>query len=840
MKACLRIFFTAILMLCAIVAEAQPTRIRGRVTDSSDGSALPFAAIFFKGTTTGVSTDMDGYYMLEAEGMDISTICVQILGYESQEREITPGGDNEADFSLAMTSDRLSAARVKPDNRRMRRILREIDRMRDKNNPAKRKAYKCDIYNKMEIGLTNIGDIRWGKTFMDNFGFVFDLADTSSVSGKPYIPALISETKGRRYHTSDPSMDKEILYGSRISGLNKDNLLQQFTGSMQLQINLYDSFIRVLNTEIPSPISASGNAYYNYFLIDSLHVNGRKTYYIRFHPNNLFNTPVFDGEMRIDTESWALVEFQGKLVKDGSVNWIDDLVIDVEYQRLPDSTWFFRKDRFYADFSVSLTGSSKAVSLIGKRELHYLNPVYEPPTEEEAAELKHFVTVVPGANDREEEYWEKERPYSLTAKEQNIYKMVDSVKTRPLYKGIYKFVETCANEYFDFGKVGFGPVFGVFGYNPTEGARFRGGLRTTAKFSRKTRLKGFMAYSTRSKVLNWGGTVEYIFNTDPFRKLTVNARKDYIQLGRGSGQYTENNLLASVLSRQKGMRVSPYKELSVKYEHEWKSVVNSSLALESRKIYGNSFVPMILPDGSEKPFVRLTQAHLTTRMSWNETVSRGDFRRQYLHTRYPIVTVDMMGSVKGLMNDYSYLRTELSLNYRMPLAPAGFSRFHVNAGFISGTVPYHFLKLHAGNASYIINKKAFSCMDYYEFASDRWAELFWEHNFSGFFLGHIPLINKLDLREVFTLKCAWGSLSDKNNGIAGTPQSASAPMLFPEGMGTVSKPYMEIGCGITNILKLFRIDAAWRLTHRYSTLPDGTRRKAPRLFSVNVGVELEF
>lgn len=827
-----------LLALVATCAAAQTTKVRGRVTDSSDGEGIPFAAVYFKGTGIGVTSDLDGYYYLESRDVPTDTLCVQILGYETVERRIHLHGFNIADFQIAVTNTKLTASMVKPDNRRMKRILKLIDRNRDRNNPEKKEAYKCDIYNKMELDLTNAKDQKWGRTFMNNFGFVFEYMDTSSLNGMPCLPVMISETRGRRYHTRTPSMDKEILEASRISGLNKDNFLQQFTGSLRLKVNLYDPFINAFNVNIPSPISANGNAYYNYFLIDSLNVNGRKTYYIRFHPNRMFTSPVLDGEMSIDAEEGALVAFRGRMVKERSLNWVRDMSIEMEFQRTEEGSWFYKTDRMQADFSLTLRDSSDMISFIGSRELHYMNPSFERPTEEESRSLKHFVTVLPGANDRDEEYWEAERPYMLSSKEKDIYRMVDTIKTIPLYKRTYKFLETVEEDYFDFGKLGYGPVFSTLSYNRTEGVRLRAGLRTTTEFSKKLRMSAYAAYGTRDRKIKGGAKMEYLFSKDLFRKLTVEARKDFIQLGNGNGQYEESNIIESILTRQGGTRKSPYEELTIRYEHEWPAVVNNTFALETRRIHSNEFVPMVTPDGDVIPYVKMTQAHLTTRFSWEESVSRGNFNKVSLYSKYPVISLDIMGSVKGLLNDYGYLRTELRGSYRMPMPPIGFAKIRFNAGYIYGSVPYPFLKLHAGNASYILSTHAFSCMGYYEFASDKWAELFYEHNFGGFFLGHIPLLKKLNLREMFSVKCAWGSLSEKNNGIPG--QDGDAPMLFPADMSSLEKPYVEIAAGVSNIFKLFRIDGNWRLTHRKTGLPDGTSRKADNLFTVTLGLELEF
>lgn len=90
------------------------------------------------------------------------------------------------------------------------------------------------------------------------------------------------------------------------------------------------------------------------------------------------------------------------------------------------------------------------------------------------------------------------------------------------------------------------------------------------------------------------------------------------------------------------------------------------------------------------------------------------------------------------------------------------------------------------------------------------------------------------------MKAAYGTLSLKNKGILGTPESDGAPLLFPEGMTSLNKPYVEMGAGITNIFSLLRVDAFWRLTHRNVTAPDGTVMKSPNRFVVNIGIELNF
>ena len=108
----------------------------------------------------------------------------------------------------------------------------------------------------------------------------------------------------------------------------------------------------------------------------------------------------------------------------------------------------------------------------------------------------------------------------------------------------------------------------------------------------------------------------------------------------------------------------------------------------------------------------------------------------------------------------------------------------------------------------------------------------WEHDFKGIFLGSIPLMKRLKWREAVSFRGVYGTLEDKNNG---SLPSSSAYLLFPEGMTSVEKPYLEAGVGIKNILRVFRVDAFWRLTHRDKVGADEIQN-----FTVNVGAELNF
>lgn len=106
-------------------------------------------------------------------------------------------------------------------------------------------------------------------------------------------------------------------------------------------------------------------------------------------------------------------------------------------------------------------------------------------------------------------------------------------------------------------------------------------------------------------------------------------------------------------------------------------------------------------------------------------------------------------------------------------------------------------------------------MNFLEFVSDQYASLNVEYCFNGFILNKIPLVKKLKLRELLTLKVLYGNLSSTNN-----PDIHTNLYKFPTDINGVpltytldKQPYIEAGVGVSNVLKIFRIDFIKRFSY---------------------------
>ena len=830
-----RLWLILFLSLVSLAMAAQSTRVRGMVRDAETGEPLPFVGVYFDGTTIGISTDMDGRYSLETRSPDAKVLTAQLLGYESSSAPVTKGAFTELDFLLKPDVNYLDAALVRPDDRYIKSILRKLDASLEVNDPDNAPDWHAMLYSKIEMDVTNAEDLLALGIMDRNIGFVRQYADTSAITGKPYIPAMISENLSELYHSKDPSFNREIMRASKISGVPADNFLKQFTGSYLLKTNFFKRSIGVFNLDIPNPAASSSSIFYNYFLVDSLQVEGRKTYVLRFHPKKLVTSPTLDGEMHIDAEDFGIQSVHAQLSTASNVNWIRHINVDIENRRLPDGRWFFGDERLFIDFSISVSDSSKILSFLGNRQISYREPVFEPTNNPEVTDVKNPVVmrdVVAG----DEQFWENVRPYPLTEREQGIYRMVDQIQQGTFYKTAYVLVRALTRGYLEIKPLRFeiGPIDRLVIKNQTEGWRLQFGGRTRKELTTKFRLGGYGAYGFGDKEWKWGGSAEIMFNREITRKLTLTARKDFVQLGSGTGAFSQQNSLTSLVSRSHADRQSMVRSFKAHYDHEFSPNVEGMLEWETYRIWSNPSVPFIVPStGLVQESFSANIARAQLRFSWQERVNRGPFDKYHLFTKYPVIYLTATKGFSGITkDDYPFWMADGALIWSSPSNALGFGLLTLEGGYIWGSVPYPMLKLHAGNQTYFLDRSSCATMNYYEFASDRWAAAYYEHNFNGFFLGKIPLIKKLDLREIVSARCIWGTISPVNR--------ENAPLLLqlPEGdamqpIHSLETPYVEVGVGLSNILRVLRVDCFWRLTHRVEDDPK-------RNFCVNVGFDVQF
>ena len=86
-------------LLIATASWAQTATVTGTVKSSENNESLPGVSILVKGTSTGVITDVDGAYAIEASSSDI--LVFSYVGYVTEEVEV----GSRSVIDLNMTAD---------------------------------------------------------------------------------------------------------------------------------------------------------------------------------------------------------------------------------------------------------------------------------------------------------------------------------------------------------------------------------------------------------------------------------------------------------------------------------------------------------------------------------------------------------------------------------------------------------------------------------------------------------------------------------------------------------------------------------------------------------------
>ena len=132
-----------------------------------------------------------------------------------------------------------------------------------------------------------------------------------------------------------------------------------------------------------------------------------------------------------------------------------------------------------------------------------------------------------------------------------------------------------------------------------------------------------------------------------------------------------------------------------------------------------------------------------------------------------------------------------------------------------GKAPFNLMFLPRANQTYSYQTFSYNMMNFLEFVSDQYVSFNTLYYMNGYIFNKIPLIRKLKLREVFTFKMLYGSVSDKNNPnlhpdlIQFPTDESGNPTTFT----LAEKPYMEGSVGVANIFKVISVDLVQRFNY---------------------------
>lgn len=814
------------LVLFSNAAQAQVWVLHGRVIAAETREPLAYATVVLGDYKEIVRTDFEGYFELRTVKRADSLWC----SYTGYQRLSLPLRDTAAMLELSFellrreVNDQEVVIRVKGNP--AERIIKKASEFREINDPDKLEQWECESFTRITIAVNNISEGIKKRKLGQQIGPLFDtISILSADSQKSVLPVFMSESLSDYFYNRNPKIWKEQIRATRVKGvgIQDGTLVAQVLGSSFVSYNFYQNTVVLLDKGLVSPISAAALTVYSVKIADVDDSGPRKIYNIKIKPRNPKDL-AFSGNVWIEDSSFALMRLALEVNNSSNLNYVEKFKITQEYEPTEAGAWINTKSRILVDV---VEVNTKAAGLVATSTTTYRNIKVNQgrPMSFYAEKVGLSEQVL----NKPDSFWTQARHEPMSGVEQRVFNKIDTLVNLPIMRTYVDVVNFLVDGYVKKDGIGIGPYQYLFSYNPWEGFRNRVGFETNIHFSNKWLLKGFGAYGYRDQRFKYELKATYIMDRKKWTTFTAYRRADVDQIGItdvdfGSSMFTAFNLLTS-------NQLNFTTENVFKWGSDVSRGLRMNISLRTRdyqfKPLGNYVFAYIRDAKDTVNRFNTTTMSIDFRFAPRDYFLVNDNERIQVHAEGLVFYLNYTHGFRNFLGgEFNYDKIKASADYTKTWGFAG--RTHMVAEFTQTfqALPYPLLNVHVGNQSFVYSQRAYNQMNLFEFITDRSIAVAVDHHLGGLICNRLPLIRNLKWREVITAKAIYGTLNSRN--LALQPSRFDGLDVTPFTTFNNSDPYLELGYGIENILKFFRIDAVHRLTYRTAA---GAR---------NFGVKLSF
>ena len=730
--------------------QAVETIIVGEVINEATGEAIPNVNIHFRGTKIGTSSDENGSYALRVDMSAKAQLVFSAVGYYTQRFDIDPGTMAGLQVAMREKAATLTEIVVAPNENPALELLRHVRAHRSEHDRTLQAGQSFTAQREQTLYVSHIQkrhlrralwrSLQSGMVAQEDSTFILPLyRETQSflLSGTEMTP------------TDEPSTQALILSSTDYSSLlgNEGNL------------NFYANSVSLMGHAFLSPLASGGNLYYRYYLEgDTIHFRTRNAFYA-----------TFNGEMIIDTSTYALRSLTAYVPAEVAVNYINTLHVSQTLHE--DGSIAEEHISALLDFAVK---SDKAGTVF--------------PTLLLTTSLRN----------------ETGQPGLPVTPSHPGYQSPDSafatLDSLPLIRTA-KWIATIATTgYIPTGTpVDIGHIEEILQVNKHEGVHIGLPFRTNEKFSKTVSLEASVGYGFKDRRPKGMGRISINLPTPRRNILQLEYNDRYVwsevddfdrllrenSMGYGNFDFTAyafEALHRDTLCVNTAMR---QRQIQFHWSADW------TLHLETRAYIRAGWQPSDISLPSS--VISYQSLSLIARLSWGEKKYDGYFMRRYSYShKYPVL---YLGAETGHWNDGLYAQLRVMLTQHANLGMGGTLNYALQAGAIFGNVPNSLLWQADANQGYAYDPYRFTLLHGNQLLADKYITLHAEWNGQGILFNLIPGIRWLHLRELVEGKIAYGYRS--------TPPSDN----FRQ-----HQLYAEIGVGIGNILRVCDLYSIWSLS----------------------------
>ncbi len=737
--------FLLIFFLNNVNCNSQDTFfISGRVIDSRTRESLAFVNIVINNSSTGGTTDIDGKFKLRS-AKPILSMRLTYVGYEPL--TINPGGKTR-DLIVQMVQKDIDLREVEilPGINPAHRLIRNVIENRDINDPEKVKTFSYTAYDKtvftvdMDTTLKNDFSALVDTSIMGNntgVGITFtmkpDSVKTDSSmkdSSSRFIEKLISEqylflmenvTK-RKFMAPDKNFNKVIA--TKMSGF-KDPILVFLATQIQ-SFSFYKPFISIMMKDYINPIGSGSFSKYFFKIEDTTYAGKDTVFILSFRPKKGTNFDGMKGIISINTHNWAIQNVTAEPFPNNGGFMIR---IHQLYELIDGVQWFPVQLNTDVAFNNMRIGKYKAV---GSGRSYIRDIVLNP--ELVRREFNHLdVEVDKDATSRNEPFWNQYRVDSLSRKDRQTYKVLDSVGKANNFDKMARTLQTLLT-----GRIPWGPIDidinRFLNYNTYEGLVIGAGIHTNDRLSDWFKIGGFYQYAFAVSTSKYGGDVSFLINRRHDVTLAASGFYDLTESG-GVSFPTDNESILSGNFRQlmlKKLDRTQSFNFSVGFRALKYVLFNAGISNDFKK---STTYDLSSTEGGATVFqdqYRFTTITAGFKWAYGEKFIQTVNNKISLGTKFPVVWFEYTRGIKDFLGgEFDYDRFDIKVRKTFNIKYLGKLTLQINGGYVDQPIPacnlyyapssYRMITLYAPNS--------FGTMRSNEFLSNKYASLYLYHDF---------------------------------------------------------------------------------------------------------------
>jgi hypothetical protein len=753
--------------------HAVETIIVGEVVNETTGEAIPNVNIHFRGTKIGTSSDANGAYALRVDMQAKAQLVFSAVGYYTQRFDIEPGTMAGLQVAMREKTATLAEVVVAPNENPALEVLRQVRAHRPDNDRTLHPETVSTLQREQTLYVSHIGKRHLRRALWRSLQSGMIAQDDST-----YLLPLYHETQSFRFAGSEmiPANDRQTQ-ALILSQTDYSSLLGR-----EGNLNFYANSVSLMGHAFLSPLAAGGNLYYRYYIAEPSDISDPPSELsdhecvIVFRTRNPFYA-TFNGEMIIDTATYALRSLHAYVPAEVAVNYVNTLHVSQTLE---------------ADGSVAEEHVSALLDFIIKGEK--AGTVF--PTILLTTSLgNHEAT-------RPRNHGITQQGYAVT--EPRDYQVTDSafatLDSLPLIRTAKWFATIATTGYIPTGtKVDIGHIEEILQVNKHEGVHVGLPFRTNERFSKVISLEASVGYGFKDRSPKGLGRIS--LNLPTLRRnilqLEYNDRYVWSEVDDMDRMLRENSM---------GWGNMDFTAYAFEALHRDSLCVNTAMRQRQAQLHWmadwspNIETHAYIRAGRQtelydrQPSAVSYQAlSLIARLSWGEKKYDGFFMRRYAYsTRYPVFYLGLeTGHWSHTAASGLYAHLRLMLTQHAQLGMGGTLTYAFQAGAVFGQVPSIFLWQANANQGYAYDPYRFTLLHGRELTADKYIALQTEWNGQGILFNMIPGIRWLHLRELVEAKIAYGYLSQQTAG--GSPHHL----------------YGEVGVGIGNILRVCDLYSVW-------------------------------